>query len=93
MAFMAKVIKAVAATVLLVLGSGCHTTHGASEGATPTHRWLATDSGATQARYTLHHSKCVEETGVNPQAIRRNDPAFERYEQCMTAKGYTLATY
>ena len=90
---MANAIRLLAAIGLLVVASGCHTTQGASERTTPTHRWLATEPGAMQERYTLHHSKCVEQTGVNPEAIRRSDPAFERYEQCMTAKGYTLATY
>ena len=90
---MAKVIKALAATLLLAVGSGCQSTQDAGERVGPTHRWLPTDEGTTQARYNLHHNKCVEETGVNPQAIRRTDPAFPHYEQCMITKGYTLATY
>ena len=90
---MAKAIKALAATLLLAVGCGCQITQDAGERVGPTHRWLPTDEGTTQARYNLHHNKCVEETGVNPQAIRRTAPAFGQYEQCMITKGYTLATY
>lgn len=90
---MLKAIKAFATALLLVVGCGCQSTQTAGERVGPTHRWLPADEGTTQARYNLHHHKCVEETGVNPQAIRRADPAFAQYEQCMTAKGYTLATY
>ena len=90
---MANAIKALFATLLLAVSCGCQTTQDAGQRLGPTHRWLPTDEGTTQARYNLHHHKCVEETGVNPQAIRRADPAFAQYEQCMTAKGYTLATY
>lgn len=90
---MAKTIKALTVTLLIVFGYGCQTTDHTGERASPTHRWLAADDDVTQARYNLHHSKCVEETGVDPDAMRRIDPAFEQYEQCMTTKGYTLATY
>ena len=90
---MAKAIKALTVTLLIVFGYGCQTPDHTGERASPTHRWLAADDDVTQARYNLHHSKCVEETGVDPDAMRRIDPAFEQYEQCMTTKGYTLATY
>lgn len=90
---MARAIKMLAAALVFVVAGGCQTTHDAGQRVSPTHRWLAVDEGTTQARYNLHHNKCVVETGVNPEAIRRDDPAFEQYEQCMTAKGYTLATY
>lgn len=90
---MARAIKMLTAALALAFVCGCQTTHDAGDRASPTHRWLAADEGTTQARYNLHHNKCVAESGVNPESIRRDDPAFEQYEQCMTAKGYTLATY
>lgn len=89
---MARAIKMLAAVLALAFAYGCQTTQGAGERVSPTHRWIL-PVHATQARYNLHHNKCVEEAGVNPQHIRRADPAFEQYEQCMMAKGYTLATY
>lgn len=90
---MARAIKMLAAALALAFVGGCQNTQDAGDRASPTHRWLADDAGTTQARYNLHHNKCVQESGVNPESIRRDDPAFDEYEQCMTAKGYTLATY
>ena len=92
----ARVVLAMAAACLGLIGGGCATTASEDRPA-PTHRWIS-KTVESQAQYQHDNKACAvvsgdETVASDSDGLRRDAPAFVVYERCMGERGYELATY
>ena len=87
-------LKIIALTTgsLMLFATGCATTPTTDMSGSPTHRWVPSEV-VTKAEYNWDHSACIGVSNVEVDGTTKSDPTFVAYEQCMTERGYTLATY
>ena len=94
-------VKVLSVCAVSLIVCGCAATLVDNERQRPTHRWV-TPADVPLARYNFDNTACKEQTleagdqsleSGEAEAMRRSDPRFAAYEQCMESKGYELATY
>ena len=85
-------IKTLTSALLSLLVVGCASTPTSESTVSPTHKWVPSES-VTRAEYNWDHSTCIDASQVEVDGTPRSDPTFVAYQQCMTERGYTLATY
>ncbi len=73
---------------VLLAGAGCASIESGGQMGKPTHHWARAD--VSVARYNLHNSRCISDTQMNVQGVRRDSPVFLAYRACMEGEGYEL---
>ncbi len=85
-------IKTLVSVSLAFLVVGCASTPTNESTMSPTHKWVPSES-VTRAEYNWDHSNCIDASQVEVDGTTRSDPTFVAYQECMSERGYTLATY
>ena len=73
-----------------LLLAGC----ASSDAQQPTHRWVSTKN-ASSAEYHVDNTQCTRQSGgdSNQRAFDLNSPEYQKYIDCMNARGYALTAF